>query len=122
MRLQADGHITLFDRFPQDIVRGINDGPKIKRNGYNGLFYNIENKIYSRFNNNKPDINIFLQIDHQTALSRKPDHDINILIKKEEVLNDIIDNYGVNFITIDATLPLQEVISEAKNNIWKKIS
>ena len=112
----------MFDRFPQDIVRGINDGPKIKRNKYNSIFYNIEKNIYKKFNNNKPDVNIFLKVDCDTAISRKPDHDLSILIEKADVLENIVNNYGKEFITIDATLPLDEVLLQVKNNLWKIFS
>ena len=122
VKLQNNGVVTLFDRFPQDIVRGINDGPKIKRNKYNAIFYNMEKNIYKKFNNNKPDVNIFLKVDCDTAISRKPDHDLSILIEKAGVLENIVNNYGKEFITIDATLPLDEVLSQVKNNLWKIFS
>ena len=108
-----------MDRFPQDQIFGIIDGPKVPSYRLLFLLRFLERLCFKIINKNNPDIIIRLNIDYETSVHRKPDHDPNII--KEKIKKTKKINFGINTVDIDATQIFERVILEVQKILWKEI-
>jgi len=123
VKKRNQGYVIIYDRFPQKYYRGINDGPKsikskmfISRN-----IYNWEVEQYELFDKQKPDLMLYLQIPATLSVSRKSENEIERMIEKKKILDELFNNEGDNKIVIDASLPLEDVLLKVKSAIWQRI-
>ncbi len=124
--LRKKGMIVICDRWPQNIVSGINDGPLLTP------YIDHPNKIY-RFlahweektfadlcGRVKPDIAIKLTTSLDTALKRKPENnEISALIQQK--INLIIDAdfmAQTKVVNIDANREIKDVLRDTRTVIW----
>ncbi|QDH13506.2 nucleoside triphosphate hydrolase [Formicincola oecophyllae] len=120
----AKGECIITDRFPQLNRPGPMDGPTFpKFTGDNLALRSLkrfEEHLYKFMLNTPPDIIIRLDIDLETALARKPDHDGERLACKIADLPHIklqrpaaLGGGSVPIVAIDGTLPLESVQASA---------
>jgi adenylate kinase family enzyme len=121
------GSIVVFDRFP---LRAPLDGPEIQQlvNGHTGrigrAFASAEQNLYRKFR--LPDYLILLDVSPDVSMERKPDHKRAAIEEKSRVLNDLAAEFeahpnGVNLIHLNADQPLDQVLSQMKQEIWEAL-
>ena len=117
IRLSRRGVEVLADRYPQAEVPGFHyDGPglTVSRTD-NWLVHKLavrEQKLYEWMAEQKPALVIRLNIDADTAHTRKPDHDIAELVDKISVVSRLNFN-GARICEIDACIPYPQVLEAA---------
>ncbi|UMM64057.1 dTMP kinase [Aristophania vespae] len=115
------GYLVITDRYPQAEIAGQCDGPGLSAARTNNPFIramaSIEKRLYLKMAAFKPDLIIFLEVDAQTAHQRKPDHDIEALQTKIDIMPHITFN-GAPKKIIDASQPYDKV----KQNVIAKLS
>ena len=130
-RYSQKGGIALFDRYPQIIFEGRNDGPKIrttlKKIKKSSLIYRfIEHsaKIEEKYIRNaikiKPDLVFKLMLSPEESIRRKPEESL----EEVKIKHNIIEKWdftNVPTYQIDAAQDYAEEIKEIKTIIWKKI-
>ncbi len=117
MRLSQRGVLVIADRYPQVEITGFRyDGPGITVTSEdNWLLRKLaarELKLYQWMAQQKPALIIRLNIDAETAHSRKPDHSMAELRDKISVMPRLNFN-GTKLVDIDARLPYAEVLANA---------
>ncbi|WP_454887591.1 nucleoside triphosphate hydrolase [Sphingomonas oryzagri] len=117
LHLRRRGVIILADRFPQMALPGAIDGPgfaKVRADrGLAKRLAAIERRQFTWMTSHRPDLVVRLNVDVDTAMARKPDH------RRSSLANKIADIPRLRFtdapiVDIDATLPVDEVVSQAK--------
>ena len=117
IRLSRRGVKVIADRYPQVEVPGFHyDGPGLTvhrtDNWLVRKFARQEQKMYEWMAGQKPALVIRLTIDVDTALHRKPDHDIVELRDKISVMPRLTFN-GAQLCDIDSTIPYAQVLEAA---------
>ncbi|WP_256218282.1 nucleoside triphosphate hydrolase [Pseudomonas sp. URMO17WK12:I12] len=118
MGLRRRGIAVVADRFPQIAVANVKiDGPgllKVKhRNGVVRFLAGCERTLYAYMISYRPDLVIRLNVDLETAFSRKPDHRYESLALKIASVPQL-EYQGAPILDLDSSLPLEEVIARAK--------
>ena len=126
----SKGGLQIFDRYPQVEYPGISDGPKLRKHYYDKvprvlrpllLFcINKEEKILSEASAHHPDVVIKLILPPEESIRRKPQENLDAVIKKHEIIKSLKFE-GSEVYTIDATMPYDEEILMIKNIIWQHI-
>ncbi|PIJ57129.1 hypothetical protein BOM23_14240 [Erwinia sp. OLMDLW33] len=116
-RLTKRGVLVISDRYPQAEVSGFYyDGPGIGiervSSGWMTYLAERERRLYQKMANCRPELVIRLDIDIETALARKPDHDYEELRDKISVMQKINYNHARIFV-LDSRAPYNSVLSEA---------
>ena len=116
-RLSRKGITVVADRFPQAEISGFHyDGPGLTLDRTNNWLIKRlairEQKLYEWMAEQKPSLIIRLNIDAETAFSRKPDHNIEELRDKSSIMPKINFN-GAQICDIDARAPYDEVLAAA---------
>jgi len=123
-RLTALGSVVIADRYPQNEVHHINDGPKIgidERDSWiRRYFSRRELAIYQRIAQMPPDLVVKLIIPAAVALARKPDHQPAEIERKVAVVEGLTFA-GARIAAVDANRPLQDVLLEAKRVVWEAL-
>jgi thymidylate kinase len=124
MRIQkakSVGKVVITDRFPQNQIEGIYDGPQIKTGNTSGVFYKWlkkkERGLYNRIAGFPPDLIIKLHVPIDVSRTRKPDEDYETVRKKISITKQLKYNDS-NAIDIDASGDLQEVLRIIKAKVW----
>jgi len=119
-KMKGRGHIVLFDRFPQLDTYGIGDGPKITDSDYPAIskLHKIENNLYQKMMKFEPDKYIVLAIDPDECLRRKPDHDLENIKAKMELLNIFCERSPSSYVRIDAQQSMDMVTSSIGKAVW----
>lgn len=120
-RLAQSGVLVISDRYPQAEISGFYyDGPGIGvERAKGGLLSRLaarERRLYQRMAAYRPELIIRLDIDVDTAFSRKPDHSYEELKDKISAMVRLQYN-GARIIELDARAPYDEVLSNALNAI-----
>lgn len=122
---RSKGMLVICDRFPQNQIKGYNDGPLLYHlvNSSNPFFKILarwEKMIYERAEKNPPDLLIKLVADAAIVEQRKPGE---TLMEKLEAKIEGIKALRVDgaMLTIDAAQPLQEVLYQVRKEIWSKL-
>ncbi|MBK0401921.1 hypothetical protein I5M27_02925 [Adhaeribacter sp. BT258] len=124
-KARAKGMLVICDRFPQNQLMGYNDGPLLHhlRNSGNPIFKRIaayEARVYARAENTPPDAIIKLIADAEVVEARKPgETSLEKLETKIAGIKKLQFGKSCKTITIDATQPLQQVLTSVKQNIWE---
>jgi hypothetical protein len=117
IRLSRRGVKVIADRYPQVEVPGFHyDGPGLTvhrtDNWLVRKFARQEQRMYEWMAEQKPSLVIRLTIDVDTALQRKPDHDIVELRDKISIMPRLTFN-GAQLCDIDSTIPYAQVMEAA---------
>ncbi|WP_050590140.1 hypothetical protein [Pseudomonas sp. URMO17WK12:I12] len=117
--------LIICDRYPQVELPGFYDGPGLsaaRPRGYlTALLAIDEFALYQRMARYRPTLVIRLNIDVETALVRKPDHNPE-LIKRKVDATPLLRFGGARIVDVDATLPLLEVQSKCLELIMQMMS
>ncbi len=122
-RLSRRGIKVITDRYPQAEIPGFHyDGPGLTADRTNNWLIQklsvSEQKLYNWMSTQKPELIIRLNIDVETAFSRKPDHAKEELEDKISVMPNIQYN-GANILDIDSRIPYADVLKLALEAINK---
>lgn len=115
-----EGFFVVTDRYPQDEIAGQCDGPGLGAGrSYNPLILfmaRLERILYRKMASFRPDIVFFLKIDPETAQQRKPDHDIEALRVKAEIMPQLTFNHAP-YEVIDASQAYLDVRQTLLNKL-----
>lgn len=116
-RLAQSGVLVISDRYPQAEISGFHyDGPGIGVERAKGWvktrMAKRETRLYQEMARYRPELIIRLDIDVDTAFSRKPDHDFDELRDKIDIMVKITYN-GSRILDLDARAPYREVLEKA---------
>jgi thymidylate kinase len=128
-RLASQGAVVVFDRYPLDGVRlgeRMVDGARMSEmtanttRGLLGRLRRREEAIYRRIL--PPDHVIMLMVPTEVALTRKGSKAPENVAAKGRALeeSDLVSD-GLSVIRIDATRPIQEVVSSVKAELWRRL-
>ena len=117
MVLRQNGIAVITDRYPQAEVPGFYDGPGLSAARSSGTIIPWlaarERRLYAQMAAYVPTLVVRLNIDIDTALARKPDHERSLLERKIAATPVLTFN-GAPICDIDARLPYVEVLALAK--------
>ena len=118
------GMLVICDRYPQNQITGYNDGPVLHHlSKENKVVFRamskMETRLYNYAERNPPNIVFKLIADARIIQERKPSlASTEMLESKIEGIKKLQFAEGCRVITIDATLPLNNVLSTIKKEIW----
>jgi thymidylate kinase len=125
-RAAAGGAVVIYDRFPLEAIQikgHAMDGARIawRHSGAppnNAIRWlaRREERHYQQIR--LPDLLVVLQVSADVAGARKPDHSPEIIAAKCEAVA-AIRRTGIPLLEVDAGRPLNEVLSEIKQAIWR---
>jgi thymidylate kinase len=117
LALREAGTAVVTDRYPQIEVPGFYDGPGLSAARSSGRIVSQlaekERAIYSWMASFVPTLVIRLNIDADTAMARKPDHDPSLIARKVEVTPRLTFNNAPR-VDLDATMDYGEELALAK--------
>lgn len=118
MVVRRNGIAVVADRFPQIAVANMKiDGPGLlqvqHQNALVRFLASCERTLYAYMISYRPDLVIRLNVDLETAFSRKPDHRYESLALKIASVPKL-EYQGAPIVDIDSTLSLDEVVAQAK--------
>lgn len=124
-RLAQSGVMVVCDRYPQAEISGFYyDGPGIGIERTSGKLMTYlaqqEQHLYQQMALCRPELIIRLEIDADTAFSRKPDHNYDELRDKALVMTQLTYT-GSRVLNIDARAPYHEVLQTALAAIYPLI-
>lgn len=123
-RLAARGAVIVTDRYPQDEVHHINDGPKIGRgrddSRIRSYFSQKELAIYRKMAEMPADLVVKLMITADVALTRKPEHQRAEIERKVSIV-ECLQFGGARIVAIDANQTLDTVVLETKRAVWEAL-
>ncbi len=116
-RLSRQGIMVIVDRYPQAEIPGFHfDGPALTAERTNSWLIRKlaarEQKLYEWMAQQKPDLVLRLNIDAETAHSRKSDHNIIELREKISIMPRLNFN-GARIIDLDSRVPYAQVLENA---------
>jgi hypothetical protein len=102
---------------------GFNDGPLLSewiesRSGIKRAIGRWERNIYTKFDTYPLDAVIKLIISEETAKKRKPDTEDSMIKKTISAVRDLSFSSDTRVAVIDASQPLEQVLTEAKQHVW----
>ncbi len=123
-RLSAKGEVAILDRFPLDEVKFM-DGPQasrmtsgITRNWLLSSLMNLEESFYRKIS--PPDLLIVLRVPPDIAVQRKRDElEKTVRPRSTEIWE--VDWSRTSAHVIDASAPLEAVLTQVKALIWENI-
>jgi thymidylate kinase len=125
LAIRRKGVTVLADRFPQIEVPGPMDGLGLAKAAEGGALARAlarrERRHYEWMTGYRPTLVLRLTVDLATAFARKPDHRYASLQTKIDHVARLSFG-GAPIVDIDATLPLDEVIRQAKQAITDALS
>jgi thymidylate kinase len=115
LALRKKGLIMITDRFPQLELKAF-DGPQLDVEQEAGFmvrwFARREHADFEWMTSHIPDLVIRLNVDIDTAMERKPDHNRESLSKKIGIMPQLTYQ-GAPIVDIDTSQPLEKVVAEA---------
>lgn len=115
-----NGIQVVIDRYPQNELIGYCDGPGLSADRTNSPIIKwlarIERQLYQKMASVHPSIIIFLDVDVETAIERKPDHNFALLDKKISYTRSLLFN-GAPIKIVDA----RKSYGEVKNQVMSII-
>ena len=121
------GMLVICDRFPQRQINGRNDGPllaeyRTSKNVLLRFMAQSEARFYRHAEKHPPDVVFKLLADVETLLARKPGQTDSIVLEdKVEGIKSLTFPPGCRVVTLDVSVPLEEVALELKRDIWESL-
>ena len=117
------GIVVIADRYPQTQFLDMMDSPHLSQWQYHSneclrAIAAWETKVYESAATPAPDLVIKLCVDPQVAHQRKGDQTIPSLTRRCQIVRDLTYPSATTSGAIDANLPLDHVLVEAKRAIW----
>lgn len=124
-RARNKGAVVITDRFPQNEIMGINDGPLLHEwddhpSKFRRWLSTCERRPYEWAQRNPPDVVVKLNVDPETSFERDPDANPEVIREKCEILQSLSFG-GAKVIEIDANQPKVDVIENAKDSVWSEL-
>jgi len=123
-RLTASGSVVIADRYPQDEVHHINDGPKIGLGDQDSWirrsFSRRELALYRTMARLPADLIVKLMVSAEVAMARKPDHRRAEIERKVGIVRGLRFE-GSKVVAVDADQPLEQVLLEVKRAVWEAL-
>ncbi|KAB8307419.1 hypothetical protein EH228_15645 [Erwinia endophytica] len=126
LKKTQQGQLLVTDRYPQAEVAGFRfDGPQLAK-ATGGNFWvralrKREQKLYQWMASYPPLLLIRLNVDEQTAYSRKPDHKLEALREKIKVIPNLTFN-GAKILDLDGREPASKILDESLDAIRTSLS
>jgi thymidylate kinase len=125
-RARDRGAVVLADRFPQSQFPGLNDGPKLSHwlEDHDPLLRwaaRRERMAFDQIALSPPDLVVKLDLPFELALQRKPDTPTDQLRRKVEIVQALSFPSTTQVFTVDARMPLEEVLLAVKRLIWRAL-
>ena len=127
------GSIVIYDRYPLESISArvehrLLDGPQIPLTAHGetaaiaGAFARAEQNLYRKIR--PPDYLFLLEVSPDVSLERKPDHKRAVVEAKSRAVSELaalaeLDTKKLRLIHLNADLPLDEVVSQLKTNVWE---
>lgn len=126
LRLNRRGVVVITDRYPQAEVPGFHfDGPGLGAvNAETWLGRKLaarEQRLYQWMASHVPALVIRLNIDADTAHTRKPDHKLSILQDKVAIIPKLLFN-GADILDLDGRAPYEQTLRTALRAASKAIT
>lgn len=118
-KMRRQGSVILCDRFPQQEIPGMNDGPNLS-SSFNHWASALERQQFRQARSVGADLVFRLQVSPETAARRKPEHNYNQIKVKSENMKHILFP-GAVVIDIDAEQSYAQVLLTIKRTIWKNL-
>ncbi|MEI6946253.1 hypothetical protein V9K67_03565 [Paraflavisolibacter sp. H34] len=122
---RSKGMLVICDRFPQNQIKGYNDGPLLhylaaSRNPLFRALAKWEEGVYHRAVNTPPDLLFKLIAEADVVEARKPgETSREMLVAKINGVKQMKLGAGCHVVTVDSSQPLEEVLALVKKEIWK---
>lgn len=116
--------LVICDRFPQYQIMGYNDGPLLNhlKTSANPLFRYVasrEERVYRNAEKSLPDLVIKLIAEAEIVEARKPgETSLEKLDAKISGIKQLQFSEPCKVLTIDASIPLQEVLMKVRKAVW----
>lgn len=122
LKARSQGMIVLTDRYPQDQIKGFNDGPLLSdwessTNPIKRKLYRYEREIYNLSNIFQPDIFFKLTISEELSAKRKNDTPLYMIRKKINAIETISFPQSKEII-IDSSGTVEDSSLSLKRAIW----
>jgi len=115
------GLVVVTDRYPQNEIRGFNDGPLLTRLAWAPSWLRRwERSAYALAQRLPPDLVIKLIVTPETTARREPDMDPAVIEKRIEEIPRLAFS-GARIVSINAEQPLADVIRAVKHEIWSML-
>jgi thymidylate kinase len=117
------GMVVIADRYPQTQFLDMMDSPHLSQWQYDSnqclrAVAAWETRVYESAATPAPDLVIKLCVDPQIAHQRKGDQTMPSLTRRCQIVRDLAYPPATRTVAIDANLPLEHVLVEAKRAIW----
>jgi len=112
---RREGVTIVTDRYPQLEVPGLHDGPILAGKAPNAAIAALQHReraLYAGMAIWVPTLVIRLNIDVDTVMARKPDHDRKLIEQKVATVPQL-RFYGARIVDLDATMPYDEELALA---------
>ena len=120
-RSASRGLVVVTDRYPQNEIRGFNDGPLLTRLAWAPSWLRRwEVNTYALAQRLPPDLVIKLIVRPETTARREPDMDPTVIEKRIEEIPRLAFS-GAHIASINAEQPLVDVIRAVKQEIWRML-
>jgi hypothetical protein len=120
-RAASRGLVVITDRYPQNEIRGFNDGPLLTRLAWApSRIRRWEASAYALAQRLPPDLVIKLIVKPETTARREPDMDPGVVEKRIEAIPRLAFS-GAHVVSINAEQPLADVIRAVKREIWRML-
>jgi thymidylate kinase len=120
-RAASRGLVVITDRYPQNEIRGFNDGPLLTRLAWApSRLRRWEASAYALAQRLPPDLVIKLIVKPETTARREPDMDPGVVEKRIEAIPRLAFS-GAHVVSINAEQPLADVIRAVKQEIWRML-
>ena len=124
-RSRNRGMVVITDRYPQNQIKGYNDGPLLDDlKNLTGLWnyaWRMESIIYNKILMSQPDLVVKLDVTLEAALERKKNTPPNMVLKKIKAVQQQNFTLQTKVVTIDGTVPLGQVSHAVKKAVWESL-
>jgi len=122
-RARANGMVVICDRYPQNEIAGLNDGPFLTRwlEPPRRLFRTLaawERRPYAWAQMHPPDLIIRLRVSEAMALERRPRTDLAAIRSRLAAIERLTFGDGGRIVDVDADAPLDRVMLAVKRRVW----
>jgi len=122
-RARADGLVVICDRYPQNEIAGLNDGPLLTRwlersGGLLRFMAGRERRPYEWAERHPPDVIIRLRVSEAMSRERRPRSSVAGLTSRLAAVERLTFGDSGRIVDVDADMPLDRVILAVKRRVW----
>jgi len=125
IRARNKGMIVLCDRYPQNQIKGYNDGPLLQDPSDShklwGIFALVEQKVLAVFSRVEPDLVIKLNVSECIAKDRKPDTPEEMIKKKIDAVRRLKFSSECKIVLVDSNLKFEDVQITMRKVLWDSV-